>query len=1080
MNKIRAMHTSSIFLQRFSLLSALAAAGMGSVGTGHAELIAFWDFNTSSPLNVTIDVRAGKPGQFLAGAALSPDAGGRTGAAGDKAARFGANQRIQVLDATFLNATAATDIMSVSLWIKHVAIRNSTAFSIVQPTAAGLRGFQSHLPWGDSTIYFDTGGCCDATMRTQINMAGTDFTAWHHIALVKNGAAKEIWVDGLQRMTGTNTAPITSGFSTMYIGGAAANTGEYVNGDIDDFAIFSSALTPAEIASLSGGTSPLSLAGIAANDSDADGLPDMWEYSFFPADLTKLAGGAADRDQDGLTDSVEFAGGLNPSSPDTDGDGFTDRVETNTGTWVSASDTGTSPLNPDTDNDGLKDGAETNTGTFVNTTNAGTNPFVTDTDGDLSTDGQEVTYGSNPVNAVSIPGASGVPLLLAWWKFDDSANPAVAVDTRAGYSGAIAGAVYTADAGGATGLPGDKALSLTPPGQRVVVANTSWLNIGTRLDRLTYSFWQKLNATPASSSFWTFSASSADGQRGFQAHNPYSNNNIYFDSGGAVAAGTRINGVPPGAHNWLAWHHYAFVKNGTSKKVYIDGNEVLSGSNAIPLKTDFATLNIGCDNANGSINGTIDDFSIFAAALSAQEITDLATRARTPAQISTSQDADLDGIADQYEYTYFPADLTKLTATGDFDQDGSNDVQEFTRGTNPTLPDTDNDGLSDGAETGTGTWVSATSTGTNPLVPDTDGDGLTDSQENNSGNFNSLTDPGSNPNKADTDGDGFKDRVEALYGSNPSSAASVPFTPGGTFLLAYWSFNDASNPAVARDAVIGIEGATTGSYTPDGGGHSGSPGDRAMFFDTSVGNQSVNVADAAFMNLATAGDSITISYWQMLNQIKNSSAFWAFSPSSASSARGIQAHTPWSDGNLYFDNSGCCDNQITRIAGPVPGGLNLLQWHHFALVKSGARKQIWIDGLLALDGTGVALPVDINQLTIGGGAADYTNGYIDDFAVFAGGLTPDEISRLSAGESPATISRWPASPFIVTGITFKPNGSIDVTWNSRPGKLYTLQSSLDMITWDTIQSNIPAAGASTTANAPGPFSGTRVFLRVQH
>ncbi len=46
------------------------------------------------------------------------------------------------------------------------------------------------------------------------------------------------------------------------------------------------------------------------------------------------------------------------SSTDTDGDRLPDAVETNTGTYVSAANTGTNPASNDTDNDGLKDGDE--------------------------------------------------------------------------------------------------------------------------------------------------------------------------------------------------------------------------------------------------------------------------------------------------------------------------------------------------------------------------------------------------------------------------------------------------------------------------------------------------------------------------------------------------------------------------------------------------------------------------------------------------------------------------------------------------------------------------------------------------
>jgi hypothetical protein len=61
--------------------------------------------------------------------------------------------------------------------------------------------------------------------------------------------------------------------------------------------------------------------------------------------------------------------------------------------------------------------------------------------------------------------------------------------------------------------------------------------------------------------------------------------------------------------------------------------------------------------------------------------------------------------------------LTKLSRTGDLDNDGLTDLAEYERASDPTKADTDGDGLNDGAE------VTA---GTNPLSTDTDGDGFRD------------------------------------------------------------------------------------------------------------------------------------------------------------------------------------------------------------------------------------------------------------------------------------------------------------------------------------------------------------------
>jgi hypothetical protein len=64
----------------------------------------------------------------------------------------------------------------------------------------------------------------------------------------------------------------------------------------------------------------------------------------------------------------------------------------------------------DDDNDGLLDIVETNTGVFVSASNTGTDPLNTDTDGDGFTDDVEVAGGFDPNNPGSNPGAPMVPM----------------------------------------------------------------------------------------------------------------------------------------------------------------------------------------------------------------------------------------------------------------------------------------------------------------------------------------------------------------------------------------------------------------------------------------------------------------------------------------------------------------------------------------------------------------------------------------------------------------------------------------------------------------------------------------------
>ena len=134
------------------------------------------------------------------------------------------------------------------------------------------------------------------------------------------------------------------------------------------------------------------------SDSDSDGLSDGQEEFVLGTDPNNN-----DSDSDTLLDGAETNTGIwvstsdtgtDPLSSDTDEDGLLDGVETNTGEYVDASDTGTDPNNSDTDEDSLLDGAETNTGIFVDTLDTGTNPLEVDSDFDGILDGYETATGT--------------------------------------------------------------------------------------------------------------------------------------------------------------------------------------------------------------------------------------------------------------------------------------------------------------------------------------------------------------------------------------------------------------------------------------------------------------------------------------------------------------------------------------------------------------------------------------------------------------------------------------------------------------------------------------------------------------
>jgi len=66
-------------------------------------------------------------------------------------------------------------------------------------------------------------------------------------------------------------------------------------------------------------------------------------------------------------------------------------------------------LDDDDDGDGLLDAVETNSGLFLSASDTGTDSLIADTDGDGADDGFEVVAASDPNDPSSTPGGSSVP-----------------------------------------------------------------------------------------------------------------------------------------------------------------------------------------------------------------------------------------------------------------------------------------------------------------------------------------------------------------------------------------------------------------------------------------------------------------------------------------------------------------------------------------------------------------------------------------------------------------------------------------------------------------------------------------------
>ena len=108
----------------------------------------------------------------------------------------------------------------------------------------------------------------------------------------------------------------------------------------------------------------------------------------------------------------------------------------------------------------------------------------------------------------------------------------------------------------------------------------------------------------------------------------------------------------------------------------------------------------------------------------------------------------------------------------DSDNDGLDDGAEELAGSNPFMADTDGDGLSDPQEVNL--------THTHPNSADTDGDGINDANDDEDGdsltNLAEITQHGTNPLKADTDGDGLSDSAELSHPDSYFALVTGSFT----------------------------------------------------------------------------------------------------------------------------------------------------------------------------------------------------------------------------------------------------------------------------------------------------------------
>ncbi|SHK48895.1 Metallo-peptidase family M12 [Rubritalea squalenifaciens DSM 18772] len=970
------------------------------------RLAALWKFDKNLAGDAAVaDVISGAAADYVGGAGLSADTLGRSGQAGDKALDLGTagnGKYITVEDVAFLQQAAGDGKLTISFWQKlNQTGKYMSSFWALSPTSgSNNRGMQAHTPWSNGIIYFDAGGTSSVNRVSGGAPAGTDWTAWNHFALVKDGDVSEIWMNGEVVASASGKSDLVTDFAKLIIG-ANSGGGDSVSGMLDDFAVFNTALNSGQITALAGGVDPVavgistapvvadatftvaentpagaSLGAVTASDSD---LGDTLSYSIIEGneggefaidaatgEITTLVSfdyetvssyiltvEVVDTTDHVATATVTVAVG-NIINDDSDADGLIDEWEVENFGSVAATN-GTE----DSDVDGLSNASEQSNAT---------DPNNADSDFDGYSDNVELVNGTDPSDDQSVPAMAP----YVYWTLDDASG-----DTATDASGwlndgqLVNGTAWTASAvkgGGASfdGVDDRVNLNLTPS------------NIGP----FTVMMWVKSGADGQSPYSSAFANAGLSENATFQIDRT----NGFTYRGSSVASF--------GAAPLNEWVHLAVVSDGTDTKLYYNGqlSKTLTG-----VSDDyFGAMRLGANrNEDRMFEGEIDEFYLFEQALEQQDIISISGQQFTPeisdATFSVAEDISVGSLvgtvaatdlnssdtlsyeivsgaegkftidastgeistiagldyetAISYVLTVTAADNGGLSATAEV----TVDVTNITSG-----DDSDQDGLEDDWEVENfGSVTVAVGD------EDSDGDGLSNASEQ-------VT--GTNPTDADSDGDGYSDNVELVNGTDASDAQSVPAMAP----LIYWSLDDAEG-----DTAMDSSG-----WLHDG----------ALINDTEWTTNGVKGGGVSFDG---AGDRISVNlepakigaYTVML---------WAKSGANGQYAyKGVFASNHGSSGGTFQidrSNGFSYRGSVLRSFGPAP----LNEWVHLAVVCDGTDTKLYNNGQLVHTLEGVCDDF-FGEVRLGSnrGLNYFFKGEVDEFYLFDQDLSQQDIVELA-------------------------------------------------------------------------------------
>jgi hypothetical protein len=638
--------------------------------------------------------------------------------------------------------------------------------------------------------------------------------------------------------------------------------------------------------------------------------------------------------------------------------------------------------------------------------------------------------------------------LVGHWKFDE------VIGNRATDSvGSAHGTLIDTEASDWTDGAIGNSLNLDGGTEKVVINNTSALNVGANNADFSVAFWFQLEAGPNGQWRSVIHKGNTGEERGFAIWMHPDSNKLHYRI--STSASWNEGGNSNAFLQENKWYHVAYVKAGNQLSLYLDGKK--DASVTLQGTTIGNTGPIAVGGISNNVDGAFDELRIYNRALSAANIQELASTWQPGGfddtikggegndiafggmgrdiiygdQTDTSDSSTFRGAQFFQGKAYLLSQATQWqTAQTEAKQLGGNLVTINTQAEEKLLQDRFGKnnpfwiGINDAAVEGQWKWASGeavTYTNWTPGEPNNSGN-----QDYGQLNFSNgqWDDTSGNAGRSIVNGQGtwltaygiieltasHDDSLfggsgdDALYGNlgndylyGESLAASL-----NEGLVARWTFDEASGLARYDDT-----GRHQGTLVSATNGSTWTEGKFNSALDFGAGISQMRVTDTAALDITR---QITLSSWINIDVFQD----W-----DGLITKGVN-NTPYSfhvmaDGSLKFEANWGTGG--TSASARSAGKLQANKWQHVALTYDGEAFRFYIDGRLDANVSYAAIKFDTNNedLVLGAelpGNDEFLDGRMDETRIYNRALSTTEIAELA--KSDRTTFEYKGNTYLLT------------------------------------------------------------------